>query len=227
MRTSDAPHRNLLAAVPQELAGRLFAKARPTRIAAGQALFVAGEPGTGCYRVEHGLLKVSALSPSGSERILAIVGPGSVVGELSLLDAGPRSATVVAVRDCELSFVSRGEFEAFAEEHPQVYKHLLTLLAQRLRNTNVVVAAASFLSLKGRVARSLLDLAEAFGHEVGAGRVLIRQKISQSDLAAMAGIARENVSRILNDWKRHNVVTRLAGYYCLEDRTALEREAEL
>src|SRR6266571_3795972 len=142
MRTSDAPHRNLLAAVPQELAGRLFAKARPTRIAAGQALFVAGEPG----------------------------------------------------------FVSRGEFEAFAEEHPQVYKHLLTLLAQRLRNTNVVVAAASFLSLKGRVARSLLDLAEAFGHEVGAGRVLIRQKISQSDLAAMAGIARENVSRILNDW---------------------------
>ena len=74
--------------------------------------------------------------------------------------------------------------------------HLVTLLAARLRDTDGVVAAGSFLPLKGRVARALLDLAEAFGQDVGKGRVLIRQKVSQSDVAAMAGIARENVSRI-------------------------------
>ena len=62
---------------------------------------------------------------------------------------------------------------------------------------------------------------------VGAGRIVIRQKIGQADLAAMAGIARENVSRILNDWKRRKLVSRLSGYYCLENKAQLQREAEL
>ena len=56
---------------------------------------------------------------------------------------------------------------------------------------------------------------------------MVRQKVTQADLAAMTGIARENVSRILNDWVRHKLVSRLAGYYCLEDRDAIEREAEM
>jgi CRP-like cAMP-binding protein len=101
------------------------------------------------------------------------------------------------------------------------------MLVQRLRDTNTVVAAASFLSLKGRVAQALLALSEAFGHDVGQGRLLVRQKVTQSDLAAMAGIARENVSRILNEWMRVKLVTRISGYYCLENRAALEQEAEM
>jgi hypothetical protein len=84
----------------------------------------------------------------------------------------------------------------------------------------------SFLSVKGRVARALLSLAEAFGKDVGSERILIRQKVSQSDLAAMAGIARENVSRVLKDWSEHGMVSRLAGYYCLEKKDSVQREAE-
>ena len=71
--------------------------------------------------------------------------------------------------------------------------------------------------------RCLLDA----GQDVGSGRIVIRQKIGQSDIAAMAGIARENVSRILNDWKRRKLVSRLSGYYCLENKAQLEHEAEL
>jgi len=77
------------------------------------------------------------------------------------------------------------------------------------------------------VARALLDLAKAFGHEVGGGRIVIQQKISQSDVADMAGIARENVSRILNKWMRLKLVTRLSDYYCLESVAKLEKEVEL
>jgi CRP/FNR family cyclic AMP-dependent transcriptional regulator len=101
------------------------------------------------------------------------------------------------------------------------------VLAARLRDTDQIVAAGSFLPLKGRVARALLDLAHAFGHNVGGTRVVIRQKISQSDVAAMAGIARENVSRIMNQWMRMKIITRLSGYYCLEDPIRLHREIEL
>jgi CRP-like cAMP-binding protein len=216
---------SLFSVFPERLSSRLFASAKPATLAADEVLFLAGDPGDGCYRVETGLLKVSMIAPSGAERILAIVGPGAIVGELSTIDGLPRSASVAAVRESELSFISRAAFAAFADENPEVYKHMVTLLAARLRDTDGVVAAGSFLPLKGRVARALHDLSEAFGHDVGQGRIVIRQKVSQSDVAAMAGIARENVSRILNDWIRDKLVSRLSGYYCLEDKAKLQRES--
>jgi CRP-like cAMP-binding protein len=218
---------SLFSVFPERLSSRLFASAKPATLAADEVLFLAGDPGDGCYRVETGLLKVSMIAPSGAERILAIVGPGAIVGELSTIDGLPRSASVAAVRDSELSFVSRVTFQTFADQNPEIYKHLVTLLASRLRDTDGVVAAESFLPLKGRVARALLDLAEAFGQDVGQNRILIRQKVSQSDVAAMAGIARENTSRILNDWIRSQLISRLSGYYCLENKAKLERESAL
>ena len=217
----------ILSGLPAHLSKELFAGAAPLHLDADQVLFLAGDAGDGCYRVENGLLKVSIVSPSGAERILAILGPGSIVGELAMLDGLPRSASVVALRDSELNFVSRARFEGFAERRPELYKHLVRLLASRLRETNEAIAAESFLPLKGRVALTLLELADHFGENVGAGRIVIRQKFGQSDLAAMAGIARENVNRILAEWKRHKLVSRLSGYYCLENKTQLEREVDL
>jgi CRP/FNR family transcriptional regulator, cyclic AMP receptor protein len=224
-----ARHRaaGLLANLPDRLLTGLLTSAKPANLAADQVLFLAGDPGDGCYRLNEGLLKVSIASPTGAERILAILGPGSIVGDMAMIDGRPRSASVSALRECKMSFISRAAFEAFAAEQPEIYKFLLTLLAERLRETDQLVAAGSFLPPKGRVARALLDLAKAFGHEVGGGRVVIQQKISQSDLAGMAGIARENVSRILNEWMRSKLVTRLSGYYCLESPAKLEKEIEL
>src|SRR5262245_4105272 len=217
---------SLLAALPTELSQSLFANARPLSLKADQTLFVAGDKGDGCYRVEQGLLKASIAVPAGGERILAILGPGAVVGELSMMDDAPRSASVTALRDSNLSFVGRAAFQAFGQSRPELYRHVATLLARRLRDPDDALVATNFLSLKGRVARALLSLAEAFGQDIGQGRTLIRQKISQSDLAAMAGIARENVSRVLHDWTNRSVLRRLSGYYCLENMAALKRELE-
>ena len=221
----EAPR--LLSGLPERLSSGLFATAKLLRLGGGNVLFRAGAADDGCYRVEDGLLKVTIVSRSGAERILAFLGPGAIVGELSMIDGRTRSASVVAVRDAALSFLSRAAFEAFTRKHPEVYKTLVTLLATRLRETDSVIAAGSFLPLRGRVASTLLELAENFGQDVGSGRIVIRQKIGQSDIAAMAGIARENVSRILNDWKRRKLVSRLSGYYCLENKAQLEHEAEL
>jgi CRP/FNR family transcriptional regulator, cyclic AMP receptor protein len=218
---------SLLSALPEHLSANLFNSSTTTRVDADEVLFLAGDAGDGCYRVEDGLLKVTMVSRSGNERILAFLGPGAIVGELSIIDGLPRSASVVAVRNSALSFISRAAFEAFADKHPEVYSLLVRLIATRLRETDAVLAAGSFLPLRGRVACTLLELAQDFGQDVGSGRIVIRQKIGQSDLAAMAGIARENVSRILNDWKRRKLVSRLSGYYCLENKAQLQHEAEL
>jgi CRP/FNR family transcriptional regulator, cyclic AMP receptor protein len=226
MAASSRPT-DLLSDLPEQLSTGLLANAKPVKLAANEVLFLAGDPGDGCFRLNEGLLKVSMVSPTGAERILAILGPGSIVGDMAMIDGRPRSASVSALRDCKLSFVSRSAFEAVAGKNPEIYKHLLSLLAARLRDTDQVVAAGTFLPVKGRVARALLDLAKAFGNEVGSGRVVIRQKLSQSDVAAMAGIARENVSRILNEWMRLKLVTRLSGYYCIENKARLEKELKL
>jgi CRP-like cAMP-binding protein len=218
---------DLFSALPQHLSSELFANAKPVHLAPEQVLFLAGDAGDGCYRIERGLLKVSMVSTSGAERILSILGPGAIVGELAVLDGLPRSASVLALRESELLFISKTKFDEYARKNLELYQHLVTLLSSRLRETNDVIAAESFLPLRGRVALTLLELAEHFGENVGAGRIVIRQKFGQSDLAAMAGIARENVNRILADWKRRKLVSRISGYYCLESKSQLQREIDL
>jgi CRP/FNR family transcriptional regulator, cyclic AMP receptor protein len=212
--------------LPADFTAALFGQARTVTRTRNQALFHAGEPCDGCYRVVEGLLKVTA-EASRRERILAILGPGALVGELSLIDGAPRSASVTAIRDSRLSFVTRAAFETFAQANPEVYRHISVLLARHLRDNNDALVATSFLSVKGRAARALLSLADAFGEDVGSGRILIHQKVSQGDLAAMAGIARENLSRVLQEWMHNALIKRLASYYCVENKAALEREADI
>ncbi len=218
---------NVLAGLPEHLAAGLLDRSNPRSIRAGEILFLAGDPGDGLYRIDEGLLKISIGAAGGAERILAILGPGAIVGDLSVIDGLPRSASVTALRDSKLRFISRPDFDAFGARNPELYKYLLKVLAARLRDTDMILAAGSFLPLKGRVARALLDLAKAFGKDVGSGRILIHQKISQADVAAIAGVARENVSRILKEWATENVISRLAGYYCLESKSKIERQADL
>jgi Cyclic nucleotide-binding domain len=85
---------------------QLFHAAQPRHLKAGERLFAIGDVGDSCYRLDQGLLKVVA-SPRGEERIIAILGPGAIVGELAMIDGLPRSASVVALHDCVIRFVSR------------------------------------------------------------------------------------------------------------------------
>jgi CRP/FNR family transcriptional regulator len=213
---------------PTGPAARFFDIAPLRELKTGQVLFAAGETGNGCYRLYKGLLKVVVTSPNGDERIIAILGPGAVVGELAMIDRLPRSASVVALRDSTLRFVSQEAFDKAVSAHPEAHQALVAILASRLRQADKALAAASFLTVRGRVARALLELAELAGRPSGPRRIVIDDKISHADLAAMAGVARENVSRVLSVWRRRNLVlTGVSPRYCINDITALEREIEL
>ena len=127
----------------------LFAKGRPVSLKADQSLFLSGDPSDGCYRLDEGLLKVSVITAAGGERILAILGPGAILGELSMLDGTPRSASVEALRESKLCFISSAIFEWFANDHPELYRHGMMLLARRLRATNDALVAATSCLLRG------------------------------------------------------------------------------
>jgi CRP/FNR family cyclic AMP-dependent transcriptional regulator len=205
----------------------LFARARVVRPPAGQVLFQEGDSGDGCYRVEGGLLKLTMVSKSGTERILAFRGPGAIVGELAIIDGLPRATSAVVVRDAVLSFLSRTAFEAFGKTHPELCQSLLRLLTKRCHERDKMLAATSFLKIKGRIAQTLLELAEHFGQEVGPGRIVICQRISQRDLAVMVGASREKVAHTLSNWQRRKLVSRRrSGCYCLENKALLKLEVE-
>jgi CRP/FNR family transcriptional regulator, cyclic AMP receptor protein len=216
----------LFSVLPNDLSAGLMGRAKTISLPANRTLFRAGDPYDGCYHVIEGLLKVAVVAPPARrERILAILGPGGFAGELSMMDGAPRSASVVALRASKLYFISSADLEEFGKAHPEFYRYIADLLARRLRDNSVSLAMSSP-SVRAGAARALLSLADAFGKDVGSGRILIRYKVSQGDLAAMAGVARENLSRILQDWMRTKLVSRLAGYYCVENKAALEHEAK-
>ena len=151
-------NQGLLARLPEHLFRSLFSRATTVRLKTDEVLFLAGDPGDGCYRVLDGLLKV-VMRLDGNERILAFLGLGAIVGEMAVIDRLPRSACVVAVRPAILSFVSDADFREFGKDHPQVYEALVALIAARLRETDTTIAAGTFLPLHGRVACTLLELA--------------------------------------------------------------------
>jgi CRP-like cAMP-binding protein len=126
--------------------------------------------------------------------------------------------------DCELNFVSRNAFDQFARERPEIYRYLARMLATRLRQADEAIASMAFCPVKARVARALYTLVENIGEETDCGEIQIPGIIHQADIAAMAGVARENASRILSEWERQKLVTRSSGGYRVHDKAKLQRE---
>ena len=154
----------MLSGVPTALSAHLFELfevARVHELKAGGVLFAAGDIGDSCYRLDKGLLKVMVTSTTGEERIVAILGPGAIVGELAMIDRMPRSASVLALRDSVLRFISREAYEKRVLARPETKQALLEILAFRLRQADEELVATTFLSGKARLARALLELANS------------------------------------------------------------------
>lgn len=218
---------SVLSELPETLLLGLFDNAITHALREGEVLFRAGDAGDGCYRIEAGLVKIVVASQQGEERIISLLGRGAIVGELSVIDGRPRSASVVAIADCSLTFVSRARFEEYSEVQPELASYLVRTLARRLRDADDALAASTFLSVKARLARALLNLADYVGKDDGGGQIQLRLKISQADLAAMAGVARENVSRTLSEWRKREIVTHSSNYYCINDPRVLAQESAI
>ncbi|HZT48357.1 MAG TPA: Crp/Fnr family transcriptional regulator [Hyphomicrobiaceae bacterium] len=195
---------------------------RVLRIPAGRTIFRKGDAANGCFLVLDGALKVVFPTASGQETLLAILGKGDLVGEMALIDGLPRSATVTAVRASMLRHISATIFDRLSRADFELARHLLRVMAARLRQRNEAHALQQA-PLRVRLARTLLHLGERFGEDLPDGRTLIRLKVSQADLGQMAGAARENVNRQLTEWRRDRLLSRISGYYCLDDRETITR----
>ena len=127
------------------------------------------------------------------------MGPGEIIGELTLFDPGARSTTATAVSQTELLSLKHEDLMTWLRERPQAAMNLLKSLAQRLRRTNDIVGDLVFSDVPGRVAKSLLDLAERFGKQAPDG-TLVAHDLTQEELAQLVGASRETVNKALADF---------------------------
>jgi len=159
-------------------------------------IILAEEEGDTLFIIRGGRVKVSIVSEEGREVILSLLGPGSVFGELSLLDGKPRSANVTAIQDADLIMLRRPDFVQLIFRVPQIATALLAELASRLRKTDRQIEGLALLDVTSRISETLLQLATEGGVETDAG-ILIKERPTHQDLANMSGTTRETVSRVL------------------------------
>ena len=170
-----------------------------TTLRRGETLFNEGDSGDRLYILLSGKVKLGHASADGRENLLAVLGPGEIVGELTLFDPGPRSTTATAVAPTELLTLDHNQLMTFVESHPQLAKDMLRALAQRLRRTNTALADLVFSDVPGRVAKALLDLADRFGTSTDKG-VHVPHDLTQEELAQLVGASRETVNKSLADF---------------------------
>jgi len=167
-----------------------------------------GDDSDSLYAVLSGKVKVYLSDDEGREIIINILSDGEYFGELALLDDSPRSASVMTLEETKLAVISKAAFEESLSKNPAMALHIIRELSSRLRSLTRNVKSLALMDVYGRVARTLLDMAEPTGND----KLEIRQKLTQRDIASMVGASREMVSRILKDLST-------GGYITIQNKT--------
>jgi CRP/FNR family transcriptional regulator/CRP/FNR family cyclic AMP-dependent transcriptional regulator len=195
----------LLSGLPPETLTMLEPGARRRTYRRGEVIFHKGDPGNSMFLILEGQVKIVLPSEGGQEALLGVLDAGDCFGELSIIDAQPRSATIVATTPTVTLMVHRDDFERVLEQHPHVAIQLLQVLAHRLRGTDELAQDAVFLDVRGRLAKKLLELAASYGTQ-GAGGTVIGMRLTQSELATMVGATRESVNKHLRFYEGHGII---------------------
>lgn len=165
----------------------------------GDVVFNEGEPGDSLYIVLSGKIKVGRRAADGRQNLIAVMGPADMLGELSLFDPGPRTATATAVTDTRLARLRKTALRPWLSNRPEIAEQLLRVLARRLRRTNDALADLIFTDVPGRVAKNLLQMAGRFGTRDG-GVLRVTHDLTQEEIAQLVGASRETVNKALADF---------------------------
>ncbi len=170
----------------------------------GVRVFHEGDHSDACYIVRSGDLRVTREHPDGRAIALATLGPGDIFGELAMLDGEARSANVEALTECQLLALPAADVRRLLRGSSEITVKLVFALTRRLREANERIARQSFQTVPSRVAGVLSQLTAEEAPLQGREGVTIR--MTQADLAQLAGTSRESVSRFLAVLERAGVV---------------------
>lgn len=213
-----------LDALTETEAADLRSLGRPRAYGGGVTLFHQGDEAGPLVVLLTGRAKVTSLSSAGREVIVAVRGPGDLLGELSAIDGESRSATVTTLEPVDALLVPGSAFAAFLERRPRVALVILRMVAGRLRYADAQQADFATHDVVGRVAHRLVELCERFG-EPGEERIEIELPLSQEELASWSGASREAVSKALQLLRSLRIVETGRRHVAVLDLEALRRRA--
>jgi CRP-like cAMP-binding protein len=202
----------------------LRAEGRARRFRTGATLFHEGDDSDWIGLVVKGRVKVSCYGADGRERLVAVIGPGELLGELSAIDGEPRSATATALEPLDAHVLTSDEFVALLEKHPSATLGILRSVIGRLRDSDKRRVEFGALDTVGRVARLIVELAERYGEEAD-GVIRIHLPLSQEELAGWAGASREAVVKALRQLRSRGWIETGRREIRVLDLPAIERRS--
>jgi CRP/FNR family transcriptional regulator, cyclic AMP receptor protein len=163
--------------VDPDTADALAKEMETIEVRKGEIVFSEGEPGDSLYIVISGKIKLGRRAGDGRQNLIAVMGPSDMVGELSLFDPGPRTATATAVVDTRLARLRKQGLRPWLTNRPEIAEQLLRVLARRLRRTNDALADLIFTDVPGRVTHELTQ--EEIAQLVGASRETVNKALAE------------------------------------------------
>jgi CRP/FNR family transcriptional regulator len=186
--------------------------------ARGEVILIEGEPAETLYFVASGAVKVFKTSAEGKEQILSIVRPGESFNDVPIFDGGLNPASAQAMGPVVLYGIRKNDLKVILRDHPQVAMNIIKVLAERVRQLVSLVEDLSFRHVIGRVAKILLEQA---GDGTGS-----KPRLTQQEMAAMAGTAREVVGRSLKALEGEGAIRLERHRIVITDRAALKELIE-
>jgi CRP/FNR family cyclic AMP-dependent transcriptional regulator len=165
------------------------------------------QPGMAVYVLLSGTIKIHIEQTGGADVILAILGRGDTVGEMSLLDSAGRSANAVTLEETRVVWMDRDAFQEGLTAIPPLALNLVRILSARVRLANELIQALATLDVYGRVARQLLAFAERYGETLPNGEVSIPIKLTQGDISDLVGASRKRVNQVMVAFRQQNLVS--------------------
>jgi CRP-like cAMP-binding protein len=211
---------SIFADLPAAALEQLARGSLPRTYRRGHVLCNEGDPGESIYILEEGQLRVTQWTAAGDEAVLAVVEAPAAVGELSLLDGSPRSATLTAIGPVRLRLIPRKAFIALIQEQPQIVPGLLATLASLIRRANARQVDLLTLDVPGRLAKWLIARAERTGAPVDGG-LSIDLARSQGELAAEIGTTRPTLNRALRSFEEQGIIATDGPRVTILDMTRL------
>jgi CRP/FNR family cyclic AMP-dependent transcriptional regulator len=169
-----------------------------------------------------GRVRISVTSPDGREMVLALLGPGEILGEIAVLDGRERTADATAHSDCSVAVVDRRDMLSLLEREPAAWMAVVEMLCSRLRATDQHMADIALLDLPARLASVLLRMSE---DHAGTGEKA-KLALSQRQLGEMVGASRESVNKCISQWQRAAIVRVEGAAISILNRPALRRLAD-
>ena len=210
----------LLEDVPETDVQHLVSVSRRRRFGRNEVVFHRDDPADSLHLIETGRVAIRVSTPLGDTVTIAVRGPGSSFGEMALVGASRRTATVAALDQTETLAIYKDDFEQLRREHPSVDKLLFAFLVGEIRLLEERLLEALYLPVERRVLRRLDELTAEADDQLP-----LEVPLTQEELAELAGTTRSTINRILRDEQKRGTVRLERGRTTVLDREAIARRA--